>query len=149
MFKWNYLGWQGSKLAPFLREPIKVSSITIGSKDYDQQAMERTFLSRFKDDKSKEFDKDSIELIQDKNVDFVFQRRDNLVPSPCTLIYSKYEAKIEIAVNGRKEGIVKKHFGTDKARLKICKRKLSEKLNGIIKHPGSVWSFELVPRKKK
>ena len=128
--KWNCLGWQGSILASLFSKPVMIDSITIVSELYNQKALDRALKNRFPRDENLMHD---VTICQGKSKHDEFVKSDSLQSSPCSIIFSKFSLT-EVSVEGRKEGCIKKHFGTIKSRVAICRKSCSERYLKVIQN---------------
>ena len=118
MLKWNLIGLQGSFVAPLLTTPLKWSSITIGSDQFSHDALKRALFDRI--DCST-----PVPIHSSKSVPFVFAKMDAKRPSPCSIAFN-VTGLHEVVVDGRKQGIIKKHSNTIKAAAQISRLKTAK-----------------------
>lgn len=125
--KWNVLGVQGALLHAIIGKPIHLESITMCKSPYcDIKATERAIWKRF----------DSTNLLADiiikqpmvrkcSDIIFEFEKRDQLEPSPCSIVWCRVtDRPLEVAVAGKRQGVTKKKINTPSGRLLICKKEL-------------------------
>ncbi|XP_065160099.1 tRNA-specific adenosine deaminase 1 [Atheta coriaria] len=126
--KWIHMGVQGSFLSLLLKEPIYLSSITIGHENFSKESFERALYKRFDDNQGKcETEKKYTLHIPDLFLstlrNFDAQKCETKQPAPASIIYIK-NSKPEVAVDGFKQGVTKKNRFTSSGRLQICKLEL-------------------------
>ncbi|XP_043492012.1 tRNA-specific adenosine deaminase 1 [Polistes fuscatus] len=151
MAKWNVIGIQGSLLSLFISQ-IKLESITIGNGcPFSLEAMERGLCKRFSN---------KLHVPQIFQADIAFaHRKEGKRINPCSssIIWCAVrKSELEIAVQGRKQGITKKKKGHNllvsrrellKICLQICDKYQNIKTN--IFHPKKItyydckqWAFQ-------
>ncbi|KAI9556358.1 hypothetical protein GHT06_018932 [Daphnia sinensis] len=131
--KWIILGIQGSLLMNFLSSPIYFSHIIIGKCHFSQSAMERALITRFESAinqiQNSKFRQHKPEISQSQ-LNFRFDRwvEDEdcqMQPCPSSIIWCACPVKqLEVAVEGRKQGVTKKTQNQSSCHLEICKRNL-------------------------
>ena len=139
--KWNILGVQGSLLMNFLSKPIYVSHIIIGKCPYSQSAMERAIIIRLEHTanhlRNSVFMQHKPEISQSQ-LAFKFGKVDKIEdsqmhPCPSSISWCACPLKqLEVAVEGRKQGITKKTQNQPSCRLEICKKKLFQKFVNVL-----------------
>ncbi|ERL91575.1 tRNA-specific adenosine deaminase 1 [Dendroctonus ponderosae] len=125
--KWCHLGIQGALLMLFLAEPVYLSSFTILKESpFCQKSLERALFERVTPSLSLPYQKHKLEFYKaDKS--FVYRKTENRLACSSSICwwYSQNEQQnFEVAVNGRKQGVTKKNYLTEKGRLGICKLEL-------------------------
>ncbi|KZS18938.1 tRNA-specific adenosine deaminase 1 [Daphnia magna] len=134
--KWIILGIQGSLLMNFLLRPVYVSHIIIGKCHFSQSAMERALITRFESAlnqmQNTEFRQHKPEISQSQlNFRFGKQVDDEecqMQPCPSSIIWCACPVKqLEVAVEGRKQGLTKKNQNQSSCYLEICKKNLFKK----------------------
>ncbi|XP_967247.3 tRNA-specific adenosine deaminase 1 isoform X1 [Tribolium castaneum] len=130
--KWCHLGLQGALLGLLLNKPIYFSSFTIaGGTPFNEEAMRRALFDRLGSPLLEEpYHRSDVTLGQ-ADVKFLFEKFGNKNPCPSSIIWSKGFTQCEVAIDGRRQGVTKKHLKTVGA-LKICKLKLFETLVKIV-----------------
>lgn len=142
--KWNILGIQGSLLINFLEKPLYLSHIVIGGCPYSQQVMQRSLYQRFQRGvdiiEIPSLFKQQINIkISQSKLEFEFSKPTaleikELQPAPASIIWCDCPTKqLEVAVDGRKQGVTKKTIGRPSSRLEICKKNLFQTFASIVK----------------
>ena len=127
--KWNLLGIQGAILASIFPGPIRFDSIIVASDLFNREAFSRAVYGRFL---GRKLNVDKVSILQ-SSVDHPLRKRkneENHHPVSCSIAAFKTASglfDIEVADEGRKRGLIKKHLGTKKARLKICRKEIAQK----------------------
>ena len=138
MSKWNFVGLQGSFVSSLLSNgPIIWSSLIFGSDQLNLQSVYRSLYSRFTNQDNV---LEPIPIIK-STIPFQYAKEDKLETSkiiPCSsnLAFARSEDNIichDIMVNGRKQGITKKHYGTIKAKASICRANISMRFVQLLK----------------
>ncbi|XP_055540932.1 tRNA-specific adenosine deaminase 1 [Wyeomyia smithii] len=138
MARWNILGVQGSLLMMLLEEPIYLKAIVIcDGTIYSKEAIERALWKRWDEDTLQGILKPPFRLnrplvVAASNQKFFPLRKNRAVesgkkfqPAPGGLAWCQgVERELEVENGGRRQGTVKKNFGTPAARLKISKIEL-------------------------
>lgn len=136
MAKWNFVGLQGSLLSSLLPDgPIMWSSLVIGGAQLNVKSIDRSMFSRF--DHLGIVTK-RIPIIKTENT-FQFSKTDiigmeskdkELIPCSSNIAFSQSDGNMichDIMVNGRRQGVTKKHLGTTRSRVSICRINISKK----------------------
>lgn len=142
MAKWNFVGLQGSFLSVLLRHgPIMWSSVTIGSEQFNLESVNRSLFSRFNDNENL---LSQIPLVH-SNIHFQYSKNDGsktelkdaeLIACSSNIAYAQSHGQLilhEVLVDGRKQGITKKHFGTPRSRVSICRLNISKRFVELLK----------------
>ncbi|XP_063920747.1 tRNA-specific adenosine deaminase 1 [Zophobas morio] len=134
--RWCHLGVQGALLSILLDKPIYFSSFTIcGGTPYNEEAIMRALLNRVGNvSLQPPFQKCNIILGQ-ANLLFSYGKVENKSPCPSSIVWLKgksIERQIEVAVDGRRQGVTKKQLKTTGA-LKISKLELFKAFVNVIK----------------
>jgi len=132
MFKWQLMGFQGSLLANFIKEPIRMSSVVVGAGvPCDYEAFERAIYMRFREnvvrlqifeEYPKFLDNFTCPLIFQSSVNFM-ELGNAVLPAPASIISYQLlngKCRTQVSVNGRKHGVTKKMKGKS-ALLDICR----------------------------
>ena len=144
MAKWNIVGLQGSLLSSLLSNgPILWSSLVIGSPQCNVESMKRSIYNRF--NARKDIVKE-IPIVKSE-ITFQFakhaesglesQKHKGLIPCSSNIAFSHSGGHIlchDVLVNGRKQGVTKKHFGTPKASVSICRLSLSKRFLELLRN---------------
>ena len=132
--KWCVVGFQGSLLSAFFVQPLIPKAIIIGSPQADEESLARAFFTRFGFTKNVELwttnttSGDKIKSRENKECngedfdDKEFSVKGQLA-CDASIFWNKNQVH-GVIVDGRKQGCIKKHFGTPKAESVLC-RKLS------------------------
>ena len=142
MAKWNFIGLQGSFLSVLLQNgPIMWSSLTIGSDQFNAESVNRSLFSRFNDHENV---LRRIPLVH-SNIHFQFSKSggsktelkvEELIACSSNIAYAQAGGQLilhEVLVDGRKQGITKKHFGTPKSRVSICRLNISKRFLELLR----------------
>lgn len=124
--KWLHLGLQGALLSILLDTPIYLSSFTYpANTPFCEDALERAFYDRlglvslicpYKQNKI---------MFGRSSVKFDFFKDDSKQPCPSSVSWYLGQGKrLEVAVEGKRQGVTKKKLNTEAGRLKICKLEL-------------------------
>ena len=135
--KWNFVGIQGSFLSSLLPNgPILWSSMIFSGTNIDIESVKRSMFGRFTNHDSY---LKSVPIIH-SSVCFPYNK-NNISPTerqlfPCSsnIAFSQSDKKVlchDIMVEGRKQGIVKKHFGTPKERVAICRYNVGKRFKNL------------------
>lgn len=142
--KWNILGIQGSLLMNFLLRPIYISHFIIGNCPFSYTAMERALISRFQNTihlvENLTF-KQQNPVISQSKLGFKFRKIEGsqLQPCPSSIVWCACPVKqIEVAVEGRKQGVTAKNHDKPACRLEICKKNLFLKFVSLAQIPQVV-----------
>lgn len=102
-----------------------LSTITIAAKvPFSDEAIIRAIDKRFDViELPKPFIR-TVPFMLQSDIEFEFAKTDKKQPCPSSIIWYKNCDKIEVAVEGRKQGITKKNREKKSGRLKICKKEL-------------------------
>eukprot|EP00095_Tigriopus_kingsejongensis_P008639 snap_masked-scaffold426_size175065-processed-gene-0.12 protein:Tk08639 transcript:snap_masked-scaffold426_size175065-processed-gene-0.12-mRNA-1 annotation:"hypothetical protein DAPPUDRAFT_52553" len=122
LVKWNFLGWQGAMLASLLPQPVLMTSMTFYARPCFEASIARALKTRLPE---KIQTKARIRLL-DRT--FAWGKDDSLHPSSCSIVACRTQGQmaVEVVVDGRKQGCIKKHYGTSKARSAICRLALAQ-----------------------
>lgn len=142
LFRWSILGLQGSLLMNFLSEPIYFSHLVIGKCSYSQSAIERALSDRFGNATNKlenncfKHHKPQVSQSrhQFKHSKGSVNSDNEAQPCPSSISWCACPVKpLEVAVEGRKQGITKKDQNRPSCRLEICKKNLFQKFAFLVK----------------
>ncbi|XP_068082523.1 tRNA-specific adenosine deaminase 1 [Anabrus simplex] len=145
--RWNIVGIQGALLSLFLSFPIYLSSIIIGGGcPLSYTALHRAVIGRFVDKiKGALHSPYTVKtpLLLQATLPFPDARSPNNRRNPCpsSLVWcSVPDRPIEIAVNGKKQGVTKKASQSPSGRLLICKKELLKQFINIVEtiHKGGL-----------
>ena len=137
--KWNILGIQGSLIMNFLEKPIYFAHIIIGSCPYNEDVMQRALFKRFdvKKVQISPFKQQNDIKISQSDLEFKFSKpasSNELQPAPSSIIWCDCPSKqLEVAVEGRKQGVTKKTQNRPTSRLEISKKNLFQSFAFIVK----------------
>ncbi|CAG9763123.1 unnamed protein product [Ceutorhynchus assimilis] len=122
--KWCYLGIQGSLLMNFLDEPIYLASMILLKNNNCNFSLERALYKRFSNvDLIGPYKKNVLIIYEVEEGEFKFAKADNKVACASSIAWCKNEP-CEAAINGKRQGVTKKHLTSAKGRLTICKLEL-------------------------
>ncbi|XP_057662526.1 tRNA-specific adenosine deaminase 1 [Diorhabda carinulata] len=124
--KWLHLGVQGALLSILLDSPIYLSSFTYPSNTpFNKEALERAFYDRFGLVHFKDPYKQNKIIFGKSSVHFDFFKDDSKQPCPSSISWYLGKGKrLEVAVEGKRQGVTKKKLNNKAGRLKICKLEL-------------------------
>ena len=139
--KWCYVGIQGSLLSLLLDKPVYFTSFTVpSSTPYCANVLNRAFYQRFNEVTLNFPYKQNIMVHAQSPHAFEFSKADGKQPCPSSISWCKYGfvlcicyipqkselnfRKLEVAIEGKKQGVTKKNANTKKARLQISKIEL-------------------------
>uniref|UniRef100_A0A7M5XCD4 tRNA-specific adenosine deaminase 1 n=2 Tax=Clytia hemisphaerica TaxID=252671 RepID=A0A7M5XCD4_9CNID len=141
ILKWCTLGIQGGLLSNFIHDGIFLSSIILTSPNFDESAFSRALSFR---------GRDSFESLVMRKVDVLHvderpfadgkervQQRclnEKITSSGVAILWCGVCAIHSFSSNGRKHGIIKKHFNSDIACTPICKLKLFNDFHETLNH---------------
>lgn len=139
------MGLQGSLLMNFLSKPIYLSHMIIGGCAFNQSAIERALFDRFQNHVQKLenplFFQHKPQVCQSQ-LKFKYSKREALSttedyqmqPCPSSICWCACPVKpLEVAVEGRKQGVTKKNQNRSACRLEICKKNLFQKFAILVK----------------
>ena len=115
MAKWCQLGFQGSLLAAFIAEPILPKTIIIGNSQTSLESLNRALFTRFNSDNQ------NITLAK-TDLNFHYDKGHEL---SCDASLFWNPSTNGVIVQGRKQGCVKKHYGTSKAQSQVCRKAIA------------------------
>lgn len=161
--KWCYLGIQGALISLILDKPIYISSFTFaGGISFSTESLNRAFYDRIgKIDLISPFICKRM-IIAKSNLSFDFAKCDGKHPCPSSISWCKITGKrlvnnkicyndktvnvfsLEVAVEGKKQGVTKKNINTKIGRLKICKLELFKSFVSICNLKGINFSKDIV-----
>ena len=113
MAKWCCLGFQGSLLAAFISQPILPQTIIIGNPQTSLESIERALFTRFGLHPNVKLAKTKLNFHHDK---------DELA---CDASLFWNPLTTGVIVQGRKQGCIKKHYGTQKAQSPLCRKAIA------------------------
>lgn len=139
--KWNIVGLQGSLVMNFLTQPIYFSHLIIGKCPYNQEVMERAVSTRFSVHGQGCFIQQRPKILCSNNI-FQYSKANSteeasndLKPCPSSVIWTYSSPdEVEVAVDGRKQGVTKKNIGKPSSRLKICKKNLFQSFDSLLRN---------------
>nr|CAD7455030.1 unnamed protein product [Timema tahoe] len=116
--RWNAVGIQGALLSLLLSAPVHLSSIVIARVcPHSQEALHRAVVGRV--------DGGSQPLLLHSLVPFVDARQGDKQPCAASIVWCNVSHRsVEVAVEGRKQGVTKKAAHTTAGRLLVCKMEL-------------------------
>lgn len=126
IMKWCHLGIQGGLLTLLLSKPIYLNSFTIaGGTHFCPNALNRALFNRIEINLPPPYSQNKLLIGQSKEL-FGFAKTDEKEPCPSSIVWLKTNGKrqLEVAVEGKKQGVTKKNLHTKAARLTICKLEL-------------------------
>lgn len=139
MARWNVMGLQGALLHSILTKPIYIDSIILCGEQCDIDALERAmwkrWLSCIPNITLPQHFRFANSLVRKCSADIEFRHRkgNNLDPAPGSIVWCNVDERaLEVAVNGKKLGVTKKHIKTRRGRLLISKLELFHKYLEII-----------------
>ena len=140
MGKWNFVGIQGSFLSSLLFSgPILWNSIIISGTNVNIESVKRSMFDRFRNNENF---LERVPIIH-SSATFPYSKREpgskehELIPCSSNIAFSQSDKKVlchDIMVDGRKQGIIKKHFGTPKERVTICRYNICKRFKELVKH---------------
>jgi tRNA-specific adenosine deaminase 1 len=116
MAKWCQVGFQGSLLAAFFPRPLLPDSIIIGSDQFCWQSVSRALFDRFGRKASLEIEQTTVDFADGPKA----KNRPLSLACDASIFY--YNQIQGVIVQGRKQGCIKKHFGTTKAQSPLCRK---------------------------
>ncbi|XP_018495669.1 tRNA-specific adenosine deaminase 1 [Galendromus occidentalis] len=117
--RWIACGVQGSLLSILLVGPIPLRGIVIGSPSiYDEVSLRRALVDRH------QMPLEAVEFIYADECKFPHSRHGDLQRCSTSVLFGRDLKKAEVAVDGRRHGIIRKHLGTPKAELSICRHRI-------------------------
>nr|CAH7743724.1 unnamed protein product [Callosobruchus chinensis] len=124
--KWCHMGLQGALLSLLLDKPLYVSSFTIAGKTpFCREALKRALFDRLGEVTLGHPYAPSNLIIGQSNIGFEFSKSGDRRPCSSCIAWSQVPSQsLEVAVDGKRQGVVKKKQNTSIARLKICKVEL-------------------------
>ena len=133
MAKWCQLGFQGSLLAAFIAEPIIPQTIVVGNSQTSLESLNRALFTRF------DLDNQNVTLAK---TELNFHHDKDELSCDASLFWNPLTNGV--IVQGRKQGCIKKHYGTTKAQSQLCrkaiavafKRKFEKDFEGIKTYQG-------------
>lgn len=117
--KWCHVGFQGTFLASLLSQAILPKVIIVGDPQANLDSLQRAFFSRF------DF-QPNVEISKTKLV-FADGCHDAALISCDSSIFWNVHGLHGVIVEGRKQGCVKKHWGTSRAQSPLCRLNLARK----------------------
>lgn len=135
--KWNILGIQGSLLMNFLTEPIYFSHLVIGKCPFNQEVMERAIYTRFSPvPQEGRFSQQTPKIlcaVQEFSFTKAGDCSQELKPCPSSIIWTSITPdEVEVAVNGKKQGVTKTNLNRPSSRLRVCKKNLYQSFVALI-----------------
>ncbi len=137
ILRWGCLGLQGSLLASVLQEPLRLSSVTVCSPSASEDSLLRALARR-----AEGLSPSGPGIHTVRDVEFGFHKKDGLSPTPCSIVYTASpdftptSGHFEVCVDGRRQGCVRRHFGTSRAMLKCCRRQVAEEFLSYLRSVG-------------
>ncbi len=128
ILKWRHLGLQGSLLASLLTSEIRLSSVTICGLQTSPKLLYNTL-------NKTAFQCPDVDVLVSDNRDFTFAKKADRRPSPLSISYSRLSAlhQTDVSLEGRKQGCIKKHLGTRKAMVKVCRKLMAREFVDLTK----------------
>merc|ERR1712004_878698 len=114
MAKWCQLGFQGSLLAAFIAEPIMPQTIVVGNSQTSLESLNRALFTRF------DLDNQNVTLAK---TELNFHHDKDELSCDASLFWNPLTNGV--IVQGRKQGCVKKHYGTAKAESPLCRKRIA------------------------
>nr|CAI5848244.1 unnamed protein product [Callosobruchus analis] len=124
--KWCHVGLQGALLSLLLNKPLYLSSFTIaGETPFCGEALKRALFGRLGEVVLEHPYAQSNLIIGQSNIGFEFSKSCDRRPCSSCIGWSKVpQQSLEVAVDGKRQGVVKKKENAGIARLRICKLEL-------------------------
>ncbi|KAJ8919629.1 hypothetical protein NQ315_006155 [Exocentrus adspersus] len=124
--KWCHLGVQGTLLSLLFDKPLYFSTFTIVSKTpFSLEALERALYNRLGMVELEYPYKQHKLIVAQAKYEFEWAKRSDRQPSDCSISWCNVKDKsLEVAVEGKRQGVTKKRLNSVTARLKICKLEL-------------------------
>ncbi|KAF7273778.1 hypothetical protein GWI33_013533 [Rhynchophorus ferrugineus] len=122
--KWSHMGIQGALLMTFIENPIYLSTFTIvQNTPFCKEALKRALYGRLVNLNLKLPFGENCMCIKQVDVSFAYCKTNEKQPCPSSIYWFSNGKRscLEVSVNGKKQGVTKKHLHTEKARVKICK----------------------------
>ena len=141
MAKWNFVGVQGSFLSCLLPYgPILWSSMTFSGAQVNRESVKRSMFERFTNHEN--FLREipiiysTVAFPYSKSVANKSPGASKLISCSSNIALSQCDKKVlfhDIMVEGRKQGIIKKHFGTPKSRVTICRYNICKRFRKLVR----------------
>lgn len=142
--KWMFVGVQGSLVMNFLQKPIHLSHVVIGKCPYSEKGMQRALFDRFDTSNLRGGDSKFNQIkavVCQSLLEFKFCKPSNTTekqPCPSSIVWTACPQKsLEVAVEGRKQGVTKKTQNRPACRLQICKKNLYKSFASLVKTAGT------------
>lgn len=134
--RWNLMGIQGALLDRLLESPIYIKSFNFCG-DVNEFSIRRALIERWKENvfEDSRFQAYTPLIRINNSSKFLFSQSDRKVPSPTSITWCNIPEKnkpLEIAVNGKKQGVIKKNLNSKIGSLQISKLKLFEKYEELL-----------------
>ncbi|XP_069683621.1 tRNA-specific adenosine deaminase 1 [Periplaneta americana] len=140
--RWNVVGAQGALVSVLVNRPIYFQSITVGAEcPFSETVLRRAVVGRLISRATQSQDKLCVDnslslplgytvtdpLLLQSTLPFIHARDSSGEKQPCpsSIVWCKVsERALEVAVDGKKQGVTKKVAHTSAGRLQICKKEL-------------------------
>ncbi|XP_054720708.1 tRNA-specific adenosine deaminase 1-like [Uloborus diversus] len=137
---WNVCGFQGALITHFIEQPIYISTFVIGKCPFSESAFKRAMIDRLSNvaDLPLHYHLPQSAILQ-SSLAFEYSKEKlalsdaKTVPCPASIIWYDAPGSLEVSVNGKKQGIVKKDLNKPSSRVGVCKSMLFKMFLELLK----------------